>query len=597
VGKYLQNRFPVPPAPRNSTDCGFTSPITNKSYSINISLNLVKKIVCFFTVFILQFIISNLYSQPVIEEWVRRYPDTVNGWGAGNAITVDNKGYVYVTGTIVISNLMKYGTIKYSENGQVMWTRIYEGTNSGGRQPYAIAVDEKGNVFVTGYGYQTGNYFDFLTIKYDSLGNEKWVRFYDGGGHDIDQATGIETDKAGNIYVSGYASLGGHHFIYCAVKYNSEGEELWVRHYGIPNSGTQTYDMTIDENSNIYITGTDSEKVATISYDSSGNIRWFNRYPYVSTAHSIAVDNNHNTFITGEVMDTSIHGFDYLTIKYSPAGEQLWVRKYTYCNQWAVCDNYAHSVAVDKSGNVYVSGKSKNGQNHQISICVIKYSNFGDTIWIRRYDNLALGYMTCMAIDSLNNVYITTGAADSILYNNISTYFTLRYDSLGSLIWIKRYYENPYEGSTSKCIAVDVSGNVFVSGLSSSPVIWHNEDMTTIRYSQPLYGIKKIGEIIPLSFKLYQNYPNPFNPITIIKFDITSQPRTPKQEVKLIIYDVLGREIETLVKQQLNAGTYEVEWDGSNYTSGVYFYRLTTEDPSASSGLRYSETKKMVIIK
>ena len=105
-------------------------------------------------------------------------------------------------------------------------------------------------------------------------------------------------------------------------------------------------------------------------------------------------------------------------------------------------------------------------------------------------------------------------------------------------------------------------------------------------------GITSTGHIIPGSFSLSQNYPNPFNPVTKIKFAIPllrglSEGRG--VSVRLILYDVLGREIITLVNEQLQPGTYEAEWDASNYPSGVYFYKLTTQD--------FSKTKKMVLIK
>ncbi len=86
----------------------------------------------------------------------------------------------------------------------------------------------------------------------------------------------------------------------------------------------------------------------------------------------------------------------------------------------------------------------------------------------------------------------------------------------------------------------------------------------------------------PTSFSLSQNYPNPFNPVTKIKYDVPSN-------VKIIVYDILGREIETLVNETKKPGSYEVTWDGSRYASGVYFYRLITDE--------FIETKKMVLIK
>ena len=103
-------------------------------------------------------------------------------------------------------------------------------------------------------------------------------------------------------------------------------------------------------------------------------------------------------------------------------------------------------------------------------------------------------------------------------------------------------------------------------------------------------GINPISQKIPDKFLLYQNYPNPFNPTTKIKFNI---PPSPQGEggrgVRVTIYDVTGREIETLVNELLNPGTYEVDFDGRDLSSGVYFYTLVTAN--------YNSTRKMVLLK
>ena len=98
------------------------------------------------------------------------------------------------------------------------------------------------------------------------------------------------------------------------------------------------------------------------------------------------------------------------------------------------------------------------------------------------------------------------------------------------------------------------------------------------------FGIKSISYEIPKSFSLSQNYPNPFNPTTNIEFAI------PKNSfAKLIIYDITGREVQTLVNEELKAGTYKVDFDGTNLASGIYFYKLETDN--------FSSVKKMVLIK
>ncbi len=107
------------------------------------------------------------------------------------------------------------------------------------------------------------------------------------------------------------------------------------------------------------------------------------------------------------------------------------------------------------------------------------------------------------------------------------------------------------------------------------------------------FGIQTIGSEVPDKFTLSQNYPNPFNPSTKIKFDNPPSPLSERGDrggfIQLKVYDLLGREIATLVNEQLKPGTYETEWDATNYPSGVYFYTLT------ASG--YSKTMKMILVK
>jgi hypothetical protein len=111
-------------------------------------------------------------------------------------------------------------------------------------------------------------------------------------------------------------------------------------------------------------------------------------------------------------------------------------------------------------------------------------------------------------------------------------------------------------------------------------------------------GIEPISSKIPERFALYQNYPNPFNPVTKIKFAIPLTPQSPLKGgirgvkggfVTMKVYDILGREVAVLVNEQLKPGNYEVEWDASAYSSGLYLYRLESED--------YTETKKMLLLK
>lgn len=99
-----------------------------------------------------------------------------------------------------------------------------------------------------------------------------------------------------------------------------------------------------------------------------------------------------------------------------------------------------------------------------------------------------------------------------------------------------------------------------------------------------LIAVNNISTEVPSSFKLHQNYPNPFNPSTKIRFDLPAE-----SFVKITIYDALGRAVKLIVNQDLRPGSYETTFDASDYTSGVYFYEITTSS--------YKEVKKMVLIK
>jgi subtilisin-like proprotein convertase family protein len=105
-----------------------------------------------------------------------------------------------------------------------------------------------------------------------------------------------------------------------------------------------------------------------------------------------------------------------------------------------------------------------------------------------------------------------------------------------------------------------------------------------IRINNGITGNEQTGNIVPAKYSLYQNYPNPFNPVTTIKYDIAKN-----VDVKIALYDILGREVNTLVNEYLTAGTYEVKLDASNISSGTYFYKITAGS--------FTDIKKMVIVK
>jgi hypothetical protein len=102
--------------------------------------------------------------------------------------------------------------------------------------------------------------------------------------------------------------------------------------------------------------------------------------------------------------------------------------------------------------------------------------------------------------------------------------------------------------------------------------------------------VNQVGSELPSSYSLYQNYPNPFNPSTKIRFEIPLSKGGQRGLYSMLkVFDILGKEVATLVNEKLQPGTYEVTFDGSNLTSGIYFYKLTSGD--------FMSIKKLVLLK
>lgn len=126
----------------------------------------------------------------------------------------------------------------------------------------------------------------------------------------------------------------------------------------------------------------------------------------------------------------------------------------------------------------------------------------------------------------------------------------------------------------------------------SGKIIASDEEygLFVLKTTFPFTGIQSTGTVIPENFMLHQNYPNPFNPQTKIKFDISNP-----GDVRITVYDSRGKEAETIVNENLQAGIYETIWNASGYPSGVYFCRL--ELSGNSDGKNSFQTKKMILVK
>jgi len=360
------------------------------------------------------------------------------------------------------------------------WVAEYTGVFDD--EPTAMAVDDSGNVYVTGYSGAPDYYF-YVTVKYDTFGHEEWVATYSQP-NGIGAAAAIALDRSGNVYVTGgMGTFAVGNSDYVTVKYNSSGQQQWVARYNGPgNSNDRATAIAVDVSGNVYVTGASGDSFAdyaTIKYDSSGQQLWVVRYNGPGNARdnavAIAVDTSGNVYVTGSSAGSGT-GTDYATIKYDNSGQQQWVARY---NGPGTGGNQPAGMAIDGSGNVYVTGTSWGSRGISISqYATIKYNNSGEQLWVAVYDGPGNGSSaTAIRIDDSGNVYVT---GESLGLDSISDYATIKYNSAGQQQWVSRYHPPENLGATATAIAVNRSGDIYVTGTSW---ISSGADYATIKYN------------------------------------------------------------------------------------------------------------------
>ena len=259
--------------------------------------------------------------------WVQKKNGPINLDDQANALTTDNAGNVYVAGHISNSgqNTYDYSIIKYRSDGNELWSRYYNGTSDGFDYGYAVAVDNSGNVIITGVSYDIISNYDIVTVKYSSSGTLLWSKRYDAY-YGSDLGYSVVTDDFLNVYVSGRSKGVDTESDMTIIKYNSSGDQQWVKRInGTANGNDFVYSMVKDSFNNIYVTGAVTgtgtlTDIVTIKYSGEGNELWNVSYNGISNGDDIPVavrlDGDNNVIVSGKSYSDSTD-FDYVTIKYS----------------------------------------------------------------------------------------------------------------------------------------------------------------------------------------------------------------------------------------------------------------------------------------
>ncbi|MGB2697945.1 MAG: SBBP repeat-containing protein [Candidatus Zixiibacteriota bacterium] len=432
-----------------------------------------------FILAILLFITIPAFAQSVDTAWVRRYDGPGNSLDRAKAIAIDNSNNVYITGSS--------GTIKYDEDGNLLWIGLWGGVD--------LAIDAEENVYVGGKISVDDTSSDYVTVKYFPNGDTAWVRKYNGSGNGWDEITALALDSIGNICITG-KSVGEETLYDCTtIKYDSSGNELWVMRYNGPgNDWDLSSDITVDYYGNIYVIGSSRGKdsgldYVTIKYNSPGNEKWVKRYNGPGNdddwAYAMTINSYEYVYVTGYSYSSETFN-DYATIKYDSSGNEMWIRRY---NGSGNSDDNARAIVLDGSGCIYVTGGSK-GKDGRSEYATVKYDGAGNELWAKRYRGSAKydANALAMAIDQLGNVYVTGGIVSN---TTITDYTTVKYSSSGNELWIEEYNGPANNVDIAYAITLDDSGMVYVTGESAGGLIRIpevgfvvNNDYTTIKYIQ-----------------------------------------------------------------------------------------------------------------
>jgi len=283
------------------------------------------------------------------EVWTETHNGPDNYYDEGYGIVVDGDGNVYVTGREYYDAVEGYNiwVRKYDSDGEEVWTETHNGPADGSDVGRGIAVDGRGNVYVIGYEEKVGDIPAIWIRKYDSDGDEVWTRTYDADGESA-RGNGIAVDDSGNVYVTGYEYIDGQENNIWVRKYDSNGNVVWTRTYnGAEDVDDGGYGIAVDGSGNVYVTGDEwvtgeQNNNWVRKYDSDGDVVWTKTHNGPANekdrSFGIAVDGSGNVYVTGCETVTG-------------ESQNIWVRKYEGA--------YGEHFEPPVEGNVKIQGGEK----------------------------------------------------------------------------------------------------------------------------------------------------------------------------------------------------------------------------------------------
>ncbi|NOS84871.1 MAG: T9SS type A sorting domain-containing protein [Ignavibacteria bacterium] len=493
--------------------------------------------------------------------------DSSNIGEARSIIQTSDGGYIAVGENEVFGDMY---VVKLNSSGQLQWNKTIGGSD----HDIALSVVQtsEGGYAVSGFGSSFGAGVEGpFIVKLTSAGTVEWARVLVGdllgAAYSI-----IQTSDGGYATVNSL-SEGGGLFRMTIVKLNNTGLLQWSKRIG--SSYGRCIKQTTDRG---YIvagaTWSIGEDMFVVKLDSNGTLQWAKTiggkgsdfaYSIVQTTDGgYAVAGRTSSFPDGDKM--------YI-VKLDSSGLLQWTKVVS------VFLDEAFSIVQTTDGGYAVAGYT----GAHSSMLILKLNPDGSLQWSRVVDG-GLGSTYARSIIQTTDGGYTAAGYGGIV--GLRGMYIVRFDNNG----------NTCGNSVSHNITVGTGGTLG----SSIPTVTNLPILDTLvtpptgslGYVTPIcvIGIQPISNEIPVSYKLFQNYPNPFNPVTNIKFEIPND-----VNVSIKIYDIRGREVFSFNEYKI-AGIYEVQFDGSNFASGIYFYKMVVGD-NTNNGDVFTDTKKMVLLK
>ena len=429
----------------------------------------------------------NLSFAQINVQWESRFNGTGNFIDQAVDLELDAAGNTYVTGTSYNGSSYDWVTIKYDSDGNELWTNTFGG--SGLDEAAAIVLDGNNDVIITGSRFISGSDWDLAIQKIDgTTGLQDWQYLHTGSAN-FDGGKDITVDSNNDVIVAGTYSFSTTDIDYLVVKVSSAGIFDWAYTNGTTNNDEGKLVLT-DAANNIYVaghsnvgTGTSYFDFLVMKYAPTGGAPTNSTtedagFDGLDTPHAMALDAAGNIFIGGQGFNAPVEEEDYVTMKFDNSCNHVWTQ--TYGGSAEALDKI-NAIAVDQvSGNVYVTGRSKSTATSE-DYFTISYDNNGVYLWDHRYTSTGAGFdeATDIQLSGTGFVYLTGYSYESGTNND---YTTIKYDVNGNLIWDTRF--NGPSGLSDQAVKMqlDPSENIFVTGASHGGST--NLDYSTIKYCQ-----------------------------------------------------------------------------------------------------------------